>query len=99
VDPGPFKVKVVVLIEEGFIASLKVAVTTVLGQTPGVPLGGVSEITVGGAHNAPLVVKVHPKLLANALPNVSVAPVVIAAVYKVFSARALDGVKVAVKPE
>ena len=33
----------------GFIASLKVAVTTVLGQTPTEPLGGVTEITVGGA--------------------------------------------------
>jgi hypothetical protein len=42
------KVKVVVLIVEGLIGSLKVAVTTVLGQTPPAPVGGVSDITVGG---------------------------------------------------
>jgi hypothetical protein len=46
--PGEVKVKVVVLIVAGLIAMLKVAVTTVLGQTPAAPVGGVSEITVGG---------------------------------------------------
>jgi hypothetical protein len=69
----------VVLIVEGFIASLKVAVTTVLGQTPDEPFGGVTETTVG-AHRLAPVVKVHTKLLASALPNVSLAPVVIVAV-------------------
>jgi len=78
--PGPVKVKVVVLIVAGFIASLKVAVTTVLGQTPAAPLGGVTEITVGGAHGLLPVVKVHTKLLASAMPYTSVAPVVIVAV-------------------
>jgi hypothetical protein len=78
--PGPVKVKVVVLIVEGFIASLKVAVTTVLGQTPVVAVGGVTEITVGGAHGLAPVVNVHTKLLASALPNVSKTPVVIVAV-------------------
>jgi hypothetical protein len=48
VVPGPIKVKVVALIVAGFIASLKVAVTTVLGQTPTIAFGGVTEITVGG---------------------------------------------------
>jgi len=42
------KVKVVVLIVAGFIATLKVAVTTVLGQTPAAPPRGNSEVTVGG---------------------------------------------------
>ena len=47
VVPGPIKVKVVLLMVVGFIASLKVAVGTELGQTPIVPTGGVSEITIG----------------------------------------------------
>jgi hypothetical protein len=42
------KVKVVVLIVAGFIASLKVAVTTALGHMPTTPLRGVSEVKVGG---------------------------------------------------
>ena len=62
------------------MASLKVAVTTVLGQMPVARFGGVTEITVGGAHGALAVVKVHTKLLVSALPNVSWAPVVIVAV-------------------
>jgi hypothetical protein len=32
----------------GFMATLKVAVTTVFGQAPPTPLGGATEITVGG---------------------------------------------------
>ena len=78
--PGPVKVKVVVLIVEDFIASLKVAVTTVLGQMPDEPFGGATEITVGGPHGVLLVVKVHTKLLANGTPNRSLAPVVMVAV-------------------
>lgn len=96
--PGPVKVKVVVLMVDGFIARLKVAVTTVLGHMPVETFGGVSEITVGGAHSALPVVKLHTKLLAKALPNVSFAPVVIVAVYKVVNASAFDGVKAAVEP-
>jgi len=42
------KVNVLVLIVEAFIATLKAAVTTVLGQTPAAPLGGVTGATVGG---------------------------------------------------
>lgn len=80
VIPGPVKVNVVVLMVEAFIASLKVAVTKVLGQMPGAPLGGATEITVGGAHAVLAVVKVHTKLLARALPKGSWAPVVIVAV-------------------
>ena len=45
--PGPVKVNVVVLIVEGFIASLKVATTTLLGHIPLAPSGGATEITVG----------------------------------------------------
>ena len=44
---GPVKVKVVVLIVEGFIASLKVAATTELGQMPVEPFGGVTETDRG----------------------------------------------------
>jgi hypothetical protein len=62
------------------MASLKVAVTTVLGQTPVTPFTGVSEITVGGAQGVLLVVNVQTKSVAIALPNVSWAPVVIVAV-------------------
>jgi hypothetical protein len=80
--PGAVKVKVVVLIVEGFIASLKVATTTVLGHIPTAPLGGVTEITLGGPdrHVVLPVVKVHTKLLASAIPYSSMAPVVIVAV-------------------
>jgi hypothetical protein len=74
------KVKVVVLIVAGFIASLKVAVTAVLGQMPTARFRGVTEITVGGAHASLEVVKVHTKLLASAMPYASMAPVVIVAV-------------------
>jgi hypothetical protein len=63
------KVKVVVLIVAGFIASLKVAVTTVLGQTPVARFGGAVETTVGGIHGVALVVKLQTKLLASAMPN------------------------------
>ena len=94
--PGPVKVKVVALMVAGFIPSLNVAVTTVEGHTPTARSTGISELTVGATHGVLLVVKVHTKLVASALPYSSMAPVVIVAVYRVFSARALDGVKVAV---
>jgi hypothetical protein len=96
VTPGD-TVKVVVEMVTGFMASLKVAVTTVLGHTPMAPLGGVTEITAGGggaAHDETAVIKVHTKLLASALPEGSLAPVVIVTVYVVLSARLLEGVKV-----
>ena len=78
--PGPVKVKVVVLMVEGFIARLKVAVTAVLGQIRVAPFRGNTEATAGGAHGLAPVAKVHTKLLASALPNMSVAPVVTVAV-------------------
>ena len=47
VTPGD-TIKVVVLTAARFMASLKVAVTTELEQTPVTAFGGVTEITVGG---------------------------------------------------
>jgi hypothetical protein len=55
-------VKVVLLIVAGFIATLKVAVTTVLGQTPAAPLGGNSEVTVGGIRPGLAPGLQHPEL-------------------------------------
>jgi len=92
--PGPAKVKVVALIVAGFIARLKVAETIVLGHTPTAPLAGNVEITAGATHGLAPVAKVHTKLLASAMPNMSVAPVVMVAVYAVLSARGFNGVKV-----
>jgi hypothetical protein len=80
VTPG-VTVKVVVLMVAGSIACGKVAATIVLGHIPPEPLGGVTE--VGGAgtrHGVARVVNVQTKLLANAMPYASVAPVVIVAV-------------------
>src|SRR4029077_7498887 len=74
VTPGPANFTVVVLIVVGFIASLNVAVTVVVGHTPIAAFGGVTEITAGGgaeAHATGEVVKVHAKLLASALPDTS----------------------------
>src|SRR6266446_2943770 len=88
-------VKVVVLIDEVFIASLKVAVMTAREHTPVAPLAGVTDATVGcGLHPLAAVLKLHTKSLARALPKVSLTPVVMVAVYRVFTASGLDGVKV-----
>ena len=88
-------VKVVVLMVAGFIASLKVAVMTVLEHTPAEPLAGVSDITVGGGlHPLEAVLKLHTKSVAKALPKVSLTPVVRVAVWTVLTARGLDGLKV-----
>ena len=46
--PGPVNMKVVASIVAGFIASLKVALSTWLMGTPVAPLTGMVEITVGG---------------------------------------------------
>ena len=56
------KVKVVVLIVEGFIASLKVAVATELVQTPVVPVGGVADVTVEGVRSGLGLGLQHPGL-------------------------------------
>ena len=80
VTPG-VTVKVVVLIDEVFIASLKVAVMTASEHTPVAPLAGVTETTVGGGlHPLAAVLKLHTKSLARALPKVSLTPVVMVAV-------------------
>ena len=73
--------RVVLLMVAGFIASLKVAVITVLEHTPAEPLAGLSEITVGGGlHPLAAVLKLHVKSVAKGLPKVSLAPVVMMAV-------------------
>ena len=80
VTPG-LTVKVVVLIDEVFIASLKVAVMTAREHTPVAPLAGVTEITVGGGlHPLDAVVKLQTESLASPLPNRSLTPVVRVAV-------------------
>ena len=79
VTPG-VTVKVAALIDEVFIASLKVAVTAASEHTPVAPLAGVTEITVGGGlHPLAAVLKLHTKSVARGLPKVSWAPVVIVA--------------------
>ena len=74
-------VKVVVFAVETFMASLKVAVTTLLEQTPTDAFGGLTESTVGGGlHPLAAVVKRQTKSLARAFPKRSRTPVVILAV-------------------
>lgn len=97
VVPGPVKVKVAVLMVAGFIAWGKVAATTVLGQIPLEPSGGVTEVGgAGGTQSLAPVVKVQTKLLASAVPNMFWAPVVMVAVNKVPTVRLAEGVKIAV---
>ena len=99
VTPGA-TVKVAVVMVVGSIACAKVAAITVLGQTPADPSGGVTETGGGaGTQAAALVVKVHTKLLANAFPVISCAPVVMVAVYSVLNVSGAAGVKMAVSLE
>ena len=91
VAPGPVKVNAAASSVAAFIASLNVAETRVLTGTAVAPFAGTVEITVG----AP-VVKLHTKLAASALPNVSFAPMVIVAVKVVLGARLAEGLKVAI---
>src|SRR5436853_58064 len=94
VRPGA-TVKVVVLIDEVFIASLKVAVMIAREHTPVAPLAVVTETTVGsGLHPLAARLNFHLKSLASPLPNRSLTPVVRVAVKTVLMARGLDGVKV-----
>lgn len=80
VTPG-VTAKVVALIVAGFIASLKVAVTTAREHTPVTPFRGVTETTTGGGlHALAAVVKVHTKLRANPIPKRFLARVVMVAV-------------------
>src|SRR6202790_4995987 len=77
VPDTPDRVKVDELMVARLMASLKVAVTTELEQTPVAALGGVTESTVGGGlHPLAAVVKLQTKLVARALPNRSRTPVV-----------------------
>src|SRR2546427_588067 len=63
---------VVVLREEEFIASLKVAVMTAREHTPVAPLAGVTETTVGGdLHPLAAVLKLHTKFVSRELPKAS----------------------------
>jgi hypothetical protein len=62
------------------MAWLKVAVRTLLGQTPVARFAGATEITVGGAHCVALVVKVQTKFAANPTSNRFVAAFVMVAV-------------------
>src|SRR5439155_8945298 len=78
--PG-LTVKVVVLMDEAFIASLKVAVMPAREHTPVAPFAGVTETTVGGElHPLAAVLKLHTKSVAKKLPKVSLTPVVRVAV-------------------
>src|ERR1043166_2898635 len=93
VPPGPVTLKLAVLIVNGSIASLKVALMVWLIATAEAPLAGTVELTAGGVVSrvAP-VVKLQLKSVASALPARSLAPVVTLAVYVVRGARALAGV-------
>ena len=80
VTPGE-TVNVDELMLETFMASLKVALTTLLEHPPTEAFGGLTERTVGGGlHPLAAVVKLQTKLLARALPNRSWTPVVMVAV-------------------
>jgi len=95
VVPGPVNVNVVVLIVLASIGTLNVAARTTPSATPTALLAGtVGGTTAGGG----AVVKVHTKLAASGVPEVSFAPVVIVAVNKVLLARIDAGVNVAVLP-
>src|ERR1044071_449857 len=99
VDPC-IKVEVAVLIVEGSIASLKVALMVWSIGTLVVPVPGRKALTMGAVVSgvAP-VVKLQTKSTLSALPARSVASVVIVAVYVVRGARRTAGVKEAVVSE
>src|SRR5438046_767619 len=99
VPPGPVTLKLAVLIVNGSIGSLNVALMVWLIATAVAPLTGTVKLTVGGrvSGTAP-VVQPQLKSAASVLPGRRVAPVVIVAVYEVRGARTLAGVKVAVTP-
>src|SRR5438876_7608826 len=99
VPPGPVTLKLAVLIVNGSIASLKVALMVWLIGTAVAPSAGTVALTIGGVVSgvAP-VVKLQPKSVTSALPARSLAPVVTTAVNVVRGARVLAGVKVAVTP-
>ena len=100
---GHLTVKLPALIVAGAISSLNAAEIDVFVATsavgPGIVVTGTVSVTLGRVvSGARPVVNAHTKLPANAMPAVSVAPVVIVAVKVVLPARLLAGVKVAVVP-
>src|ERR1022692_2451610 len=97
--PPCCRVKVEPLIVVGSIGSLKVTVRLLPVATPPVPFAGLVETATGRVvPTVAPVVKSHTKLLATALPERSLAPVVMVATKEVPGARVLDGAKVAVAP-
>ena len=97
--PGPVTVNVAVVIVEGSIASLNVALAAALRDTLMGESAGIVELTMGAVLSgiAP-VVKLQVNALANGFPARSRTPVVIFAVNRVLAARALLGLNVAVVP-
>jgi hypothetical protein len=93
-------VKLLAVMEAGAMASLKVAVTLLVKQTPVAPSNGLTKVTVGAVMSPVLlVVNVHTKSVAKVLLAKSFAKVVILAVNKVLFAKVLGevGVNVAVR--
>src|SRR5207302_654838 len=99
VPPGPVTLKLAVVIVNGSIASLKVALMVWLIGTAVAPLAGTVALTVGGVVSgvAP-VVELQLKSVASALPARSLDPVLTVVVNVVSGARLPAGVKVAVTP-
>jgi hypothetical protein len=97
--PCAASVKVALVSVVAFIASLKVAVSAAVIDTPVAPLSGVTAVTVGaGGGGAAAVVNDQLSFALSAVPPVLCAPVVIVAVYCVLYASALLGVNVATLP-
>jgi hypothetical protein len=91
-------VKVAVLMVDGFIASLKVTFTDLLVQMPVAALAGLVDAIDGGVVSTAFpVVNDHWKLLTSALPERSLAAVVIVPLYTVAAVRfaGVVGVKIA----
>src|SRR3990172_6808668 len=99
VGPGAVTVKLAVVIEERSMASLNVALTLVLTNTPDAPAAGLTKLTVGSATSDVVpVVKVQTWLATRALPARSWTVVVIVAVYAVVDASGAVGANIAVRP-
>ena len=88
------------MIVEGFIDSLKVATMSAFLATPVARSAGLVEITVGSVVSVVVpVVKFHVLAAAIALPALSLAPVVIVALYAVLAAKLpTGGVNIATFP-
>ena len=92
---------VLVPIVVGFMASLKVTATAIVGATLVAPLAGLTEVTVGRVVSEPVpVLKVEVKFVAKALPAISLTrgsavPPLTVRVKVVDDARVEEGVNVA----